>query len=56
MAQVIEFYLPTHFGPEVKWLVQEHLGKVIAFISHQEKSAEKVCASADERLKSKSSI
>jgi hypothetical protein len=56
MAQVIEFYTPTHFRPGVKWLAQEEHGQVIAFISHEEHSAEIVCASADERLKSKPSI
>jgi hypothetical protein len=56
MAQVIEFYTPTHFRPEVKWPTQEEHGQVIAFISHKEHSAEIVCGSADERLNSKPSI
>lgn len=55
MAQVIEFYPPSHFGPKVKLLSQEQCGKVIAFISHREEEAETVCLSAYEKLNSKSS-
>jgi hypothetical protein len=52
MAQVIEFYAPSHFRPKVTLLPQEQRGKVIAFMSHREEEAEIVCASAYERLNS----
>ena len=55
MAQVIEFYAPSHFRPTVTSLPQEQRGKVIAFLSHREEEAEIVCASAYERLNSKAS-
>jgi hypothetical protein len=55
MAQVIEFYAPSHFRPKVTLLPQEQRGKVIAFMPHREEEAEIVCASAYERLNSKSS-
>jgi hypothetical protein len=55
MAQVIEFYTPSHFRPSAKVLSQEQRGKVIAFISHLEEEAELVCALAYEWLNSKSS-
>lgn len=42
MAQVIEFYIPSHFRPQVKSLPQEQRGKVIAFMSHREEEAEMV--------------
>jgi hypothetical protein len=55
MAQVIEFYTPSYVRPKVKLLSQEQRGKVIAFMSPREEEAEIVCASAYERLNSKSS-
>jgi hypothetical protein len=55
MAQVIEFYTPSHFEPKVKLLSQQQRGRVIAFMSHREEEAEIVCVSAYERLDSKSS-
>jgi hypothetical protein len=56
MAQVIEFYTPSHFKPKVRLLPQEQSGKVIAFMSHREEAAEIVCASAHEGLRAKSSF
>ena len=55
MAQVIEFYTPSYVRPKVKLLSHEQRGKVIAFMSPREEEAEIVCASAYERLNSKSS-
>jgi hypothetical protein len=55
MAQVIEFYIPSHCRPKVKLLSPEQRGKVIAFMSHREEGTEKVCASAYERFNSKPS-
>ena len=55
MAQVIEFHTPSHFRSKVKLLSQKQRGKVIAFMSPREEEAEIVCASAYERLNSKSS-
>lgn len=55
MAQVIDFYAPSHFRSKVTLLPQEQRGKVIAFMSHREEAAEIVCASAYERLNSKAS-
>ena len=56
MAQVIEFYIPSHFKPKVRLLPKEQSGKVIAFMSQREEAAETVCASAYERLKAKPSL
>jgi len=53
MAQVIEFYIPSHFRPQVTSLPQEQRGKVIAFMSHREEEAEMVFASACETLNSR---
>jgi hypothetical protein len=55
MAQVIEFYTPSHFRTKVKLLPQEWRGKVIAFMSLREEEAEIVCASPYEGLNPKSS-
>ena len=46
MAEVIEFYTPSHFRRRVGWIPQEQRGKVIAFTSHREESAEIADASA----------
>jgi hypothetical protein len=56
MAQVIEFYTPSHFKPKIRLLSQEQSGKVIEFMSYREEAAQIVCASAHEGLRAKSSL
>jgi len=38
-AEVIEFYVPSHFRRKVKWIPLQERGKVIAFASPVKKSA-----------------
>jgi hypothetical protein len=56
MAQIIEFYTPSHFKPKARLLPQEQSGKVIEFMSYREEAAQIVCASAHEGLRAKSSL
>lgn len=39
MAKVIEFYVPTRFRKNGKWVPPEQRGKVIEFVRDMKKSA-----------------
>jgi hypothetical protein len=39
MAKIIEFYIPTRFRKQAKWIPQEQRGKVIEFRPELPKSA-----------------
>jgi len=39
VEKVIEFYIPTNFQKNVKWVSPEHRGKIIEFASQIKKSA-----------------
>jgi len=39
MAKVIEFYIPSHFRKQARWLPEECRGKVIEFRPEAKKSA-----------------
>ena len=39
MAKIIEFYIPTNFRKDGKWISPQERGKIIEFSLHIKKSA-----------------
>ena len=46
MVKVIEFYIPTNFQKNVKWVSPEYRGKIIEFASQIKKSAKETLIAA----------